>query len=158
MNYILSYCFIHIYILYIYKYVCDESLQSCPTICDPMDCRLQGSSVHGILQARILAWATGQQTVENSYMDSNTRSPYLPPEKPVCRSRRNRAGHRIMDWFKIGKEVHQGCILLPCLFNVDAEYIMQNFRLDESRAGTKIDRRNINNLRYADDTTLMAES
>ena len=63
-----------------------------------------------------------------------------------------------MMWFKIGKEVHQGCILLPCLFNVDAEYIMQNFRLDESRAGTKIDRRNINNLRYADDTTLMAES
>ena len=61
-------------------------------------------------------------------------------------------------WFKTGKEVHQGCILLPCLFNLDAEYIMQNSRLDESQAGIKIDRRNINNLRYGDDTTLMAES
>ena len=61
-------------------------------------------------------------------------------------------------WFKTGKEVHEGCILLPCLFNLDAEYIMQNSRLDESQAGIKIDRRNINNLRYGDDTTLMAES
>ena len=61
-------------------------------------------------------------------------------------------------WFKTGKEVHEGCILLPCLFNLDAEYIMQNSRLDESQAGIKIDRRNINNLRYGDDTSLMAES
>ena len=61
-------------------------------------------------------------------------------------------------WFKTGNEVHEGCILLPCLFNLDAEYIMQNSRLDESQAGIKIDRRNINNLRYGDDTTLMAES
>jgi len=63
-----------------------------------------------------------------------------------------------MDWFKIGKEVHQGCILSPCLFNFYAEYIMRNERLDESKTGIKIARRNINNLRYADDTTLMAES
>ena len=63
-----------------------------------------------------------------------------------------------MDWFKIGKEVHQGCILSPCLFNLYAEYIMRNERLDESKTGIKIARRNINNLRYADDTTLMAES
>ena len=63
-----------------------------------------------------------------------------------------------MDWFKIGKAICQGCILLPCLFNLHAEYIMQNAVLDEAQAGIKIAGRNINNLRYADDTTLMAES
>ena len=63
-----------------------------------------------------------------------------------------------MDWFQIGKEIHQGCILLSCLFNLHAEYIMRNARLDESQAGIKSARRNTNNLRYADDTTLMAES
>ena len=60
-------------------------------------------------------------------------------------------------WFQIGKAVHQACILSPCLFNLYAEYIMKNARLDEAQAGIKIARRNINNLRYADDTTLMAE-
>ena len=63
-----------------------------------------------------------------------------------------------MDWFKIGNEVRQGCILSPCLFNLYAEYIMQNARLGESQAVMKTARRNINNLRYADDTTLMGES
>ena len=63
-----------------------------------------------------------------------------------------------MDWFQIGKGVHQGCILSPCLFKVYAEYIMRNTGLDEAQAGIKIASRNINNLRYADDTTLMAES
>ena len=63
-----------------------------------------------------------------------------------------------MDWFKTGKGVHEGCILSPCLFNLYAEYIMQNARLDESQAGIQIARRNINNLRYADDTTLMGKS
>ena len=63
-----------------------------------------------------------------------------------------------MDWFKIGKGVHQGCILSPCLYNSYAEYIMQNTRLDEPQAGIKIAGRNINNLRYADDITLMEES
>ena len=63
-----------------------------------------------------------------------------------------------MDWFQIGKGVCQGCILSPCLFNFYAEYIMWNAGLDEAQAGIKIARRNINNLRYADDTTLMAES
>ena len=62
------------------------------------------------------------------------------------------------DWFQIGKGEHQGCILSPCLFNLHAEYIMRNAGLEETQAGIKIDRRNINNLRYADDTTLMAES
>ena len=68
-----------------------------------------------------------------------------------------RAGHGT-DCFQIGKGIHQGCILSPCLFNFYAECIMQNARLGEAQAGIKINRRNINNLRYADDTTLMAES
>ena len=63
-----------------------------------------------------------------------------------------------MNWFQIGKEVHQGCILLPCLFNFYAEYIMRNPGLEEAQAGMNISGRNLNNLRYADDTTLMAES
>ena len=63
-----------------------------------------------------------------------------------------------MDWFQIGKGAHQGCILSPCLFNLYAEYIIHNARMDETQAGIKISERNINNLRYADDTTLMAES
>ena len=63
-----------------------------------------------------------------------------------------------MDWFKIGKGVHQGCILSPCLFNLYAEYIIQNAGLDDSQARIKIASRNINNLRYADDTTLIAEN
>ena len=66
-----------------------------------------------------------------------------------------RTGHEKMDWFKTGKGVHQGCILLPCLFNLYAEYIMPNGRLDEAQAGIKIAGRNNNNLRYADDITLM---
>ena len=66
--------------------------------------------------------------------------------------------HGTTDWFKIGKGVRQGCVLLPCLFNLNAEYIMQNARLDESQVGIKTAGRNINNLRYADNTTLMAES
>ena len=67
-------------------------------------------------------------------------------------------GHGTTDRFQVGKEVCQGCILSPCLFNLHAEYIMQNARLDEAQAGIKIAGRNINNLRYAGDTTLMAES
>ena len=69
-----------------------------------------------------------------------------------------RTGYGTTDWFEIGKGVCQGCILSPCLFNLYAEYIMQNARLDEAQAGIKIARRNINDFRYADDTTLMAES
>ena len=69
-----------------------------------------------------------------------------------------RAGHGTTDWFQIGKGVPQGYILLPCLFNLYAEYIIRNVRLDEAQAGIKTAGRNINNLRYADDTTLMAES
>ena len=69
-----------------------------------------------------------------------------------------RTGHGKTDWFQIGKGVCQGCISLPCLFNLYAEYIMRNTGLEEAQAGIKIARRNINNLRYSDDTTLMAES
>ena len=69
-----------------------------------------------------------------------------------------RTGHGTTDWFQIEKGVHQGCILSPSLFNLHAEYIMRNAGLEEAQAGIKIAGRNINNLRYADDTTLMAES
>ena len=68
-----------------------------------------------------------------------------------------RTGHGTTDWYQIGKGVHHGCILSPCSFNFYAEYIMRNTGLDEKQAGIKISRRNINNLRYADDTTLMEE-
>ena len=66
--------------------------------------------------------------------------------------------HGTTDWFQIGKRIHQGCMLSPCLFNLHAEYIMQNARLDEAQVGIKISGRNINNFRYVGDTTLVAES
>ena len=69
-----------------------------------------------------------------------------------------RTGHGTTDWFQIGKGIHQGCILSPYLFNFYTEYVMQDARLDEAQTGSKISRRNINNLRYADNTNLMAES
>ena len=70
----------------------------------------------------------------------------------------DRTGHGTMDWFQVGKGVHQGCMLLPCLFNLYIEYIMLNAGQDEAQSGIKIAGRNINNLIYADNTTLMAES
>ena len=76
----------------------------------------------------------------------------------ACQEATVRTGHGPTDWFQIGKGVCQGCILSPCLFNLYAEHIMRNAGLEEAQAGIKIARRNINNLRYADDTTLMAES
>ena len=69
-----------------------------------------------------------------------------------------RTGHGTIDWFQIGEGVHQGCILSPCLFNFYAEYIIRNTGLEEAQAGIKVARRNTNHLRYADDTTIMAES
>ena len=75
----------------------------------------------------------------------------------VVREAEVRTGHETTDWFQIGKGVRQGCILSPCSFNLYAEYIMRNAGLEEAQAGIKIAGRNINNLRYADDTTLMAE-
>ena len=97
--------------------------------------------------------------MENSEKDGNTRPPDLSFEKSVTGQEAIvRTGHGTTDWFQIGKGVHQGCILLPCLFNLYAEYIMRNTGLEEAQARIKISRRNINNLRYAEDTTLMAES
>ena len=97
--------------------------------------------------------------MENSLRDGNTshltcllRNLYAGQEATI------RTGHGTKDWFQIGKGVCQGCILSPCLFNLYAEYLMLNAGLDEAQAGIKIARRNTNNLRYADDTTLMAES
>ena len=95
---------------------------------------------------------------ENSERDGNARPPDLPLEKPLWGHEATvRTGHGKTDWFQIGKGVHQGCILSPCLFNLYAEYIMRNTGLEEAQVGIKIAGRNISNLRYADDTTLMAE-
>ena len=100
-----------------------------------------------------------QQTVENSSREGNARPRCLPPEKSVSGQEGIViSGHGTMDWFKLGKEVHQGYILSPCLFNFNVEYNMQNAGLDEAQAGIMIAGRNINNLRYAEDTPLMAES
>ena len=96
--------------------------------------------------------------MENSSRDGNTRPLDLPLEKPYAGQEAVRIGHGITDWFQIGKGVRQGCILSPCLFNLYAEYIMRNAGLAGAQAGIKIAGRNINNLRYADDSTLMAES
>ena len=93
-----------------------------------------------------------------AYLWQKLRAVRMFSEKLVCNTRSNRTGHRTTDWFQIGKGVCQGSILLPCLFNLYAEYIMRNAGLDEAQAGIKIAGRNINNLRYADDTTLMAEN
>ena len=100
-----------------------------------------------------------QKTVENASRDESTRPLSLSSEKMyVDQEATLRTGHGTMDWFKIGKGVHQACVLLPCLFNLYSEDIMRNAGLDQAQAGIKIAGRNINNLRYADDTTLMAES
>ena len=101
-------------------------------------------------------WLCGSQsTVENSEREHLTcllRNLYAGQEATV------RTGHGTTDWFQIGKGIHQGCILWPCLFNFYAEYIMRNAELDEAQAGIKTASRNINNLWYADATTLRAEN
>ena len=97
--------------------------------------------------------------MENSSRDRNTRPPYLISEKSYAGQEATvSTRHGTTDWLQIGKGVCQGCILSPCLFNLYAEYIMRNAGLDEAQAGIKIAGRNINNLRYAYDTTLMAEN
>ena len=101
----------------------------------------------------LTVWIT--TNCENSSRDVNIRPSDLPPEKSVCRLRTNSYN---WTWFQIWEGVHQGCILSPCLFNIYEEYIMQNAGLDEEQAGIKIAGRNINNLRYTDDTSLTAES
>ena len=97
--------------------------------------------------------------MENSERDGNIRPSDLPLEKSVCtHEAKIRTGLEATDLFQIGKGAHQGCILSPCLFNLHAEYITQNARLDEAQPEIKIAGRNINNLRHADDITLMTES
>ena len=97
--------------------------------------------------------------MKNSERDGRTKQPDLPLRNLYAGQEATvRTGHGTTDWFQIGKGVHQGCILSPCLFNRYAEYIMRNAGLEETQAGIKIAGRNINNLRYADDTTLMAEN
>ena len=97
--------------------------------------------------------------MENSERDRNTRPPDLPLENLYAGQETTvRTGHAATDWFQIGKGVRQGCILSPCLFNFYAEYIMRKAGREEAQAGIKIAGRNINNLRYTDGTTLMAES
>ena len=118
------------------------------------------------LSACSLEWVNSKHVNVSDWMWSThihvnmyTCTHYLPPAKPVCRSEAIvRTGHGTKDWFQIGKRVRQGCILSPYLYNLHAEYIMRNAGLDESQAGIRTARRNINNLRYADDTTHMAES
>ena len=98
--------------------------------------------------------------LENSERDGNIRPPDLPLLRNLyaVQEATVRTGHGTTDWFQTEKGVHQGCILSPCLFNLHAEYIIRNAGLDEAQAGVKIAGRNINNLRYRGDTTLMAES
>ena len=97
--------------------------------------------------------------MENSLRDVYIRPPDLPPEKSYAGQEATvRIGHGTADWFQIGKGVRRGCILSPWLFNLYAEYVMWNVRLDEAQARIKIAGRNINKLRYVDDTTFMAES
>ena len=97
-------------------------------------------------------WKILKEMVITDHQNCLFRNLYAGQEATV------RTGHGTTDWFQIGKGVRQGCILSPCLFNLYAEYIMRNAGLEETQAGIKIAGRNINNLRYADDTTLMAES
>ena len=97
-------------------------------------------------------WKILREMRKPDHLTCLLRNLYAGQEAPV------RSGHGTTDWFQIGKGVHQGCILSPCLFNLYADYIMGISRLDEAQIGIKIARRNINNLRHADNTTLMAES
>ena len=97
-------------------------------------------------------WKILKEMVIPNHLTCLLRKPCAGQEATV------RTGHGTTDWFQIGKGVRQGCILSPCLFNLYVDYIMRNTGLDEAQAEIKIARRNINNLRYADDTTLMAES
>ena len=97
-------------------------------------------------------WKILQETGIPDHLPCLLRNLYANQEATI------RTRHGTTDWFQIGKGIRQGCILSPCLFNLHAEYIKQNARLDEAQAGIKIARRNISNLRYVDDTILLAES
>ena len=148
-----------------------EVAQSCPTLCDPMDCSLPGSLVHRIFQATVLEWVTISFSREYSQPRGRTWVSHTAGRRFTIWATRvqeigipdhltwllrnlyadqeatDRTGHGTTDWFQIGKGVYQSCILSPCLFNLYAEYIMQYARLEEAQAGIKIAGRKINNLR-----------
>ena len=129
--------------------------QLCLTLCDPVDCNLLGDSLGkntGLDSHFHKLWEILQEMGIPDLLMCLLRNMCAGQEATV------RNGHGTMDWFQVGKGGQQGCILSPCLFNLYAEYILRNAGLDEAQAGIKIARRNINNLRYADDTTLMEES
>uniref|UniRef100_A0A8C0A1Z8 RNA-directed DNA polymerase n=1 Tax=Bos mutus grunniens TaxID=30521 RepID=A0A8C0A1Z8_BOSMU len=146
----------------------NEFAQSCPTLSDPMDCSLPGSSIHGFSRQESWSglplpspciyikiyklWKILKEMGIPDHLTCLLKNLYAGQEATV------RTGHGTTDWFQIGKGVCQGCILSPCLFNLYAEYIMRNTGLEEAQTRIKIAGRSINNLRYADDTTLMAES
>ena len=147
-----------------------EVAQSCPTL------SLPGSSIHGIFQARVLKW--GAIAFSVCFIDyAKTLTVWITTNWKILKEMgisdhltcllRNlcvdqeakvRTGHGKINWLKMRKGLHQDCVPSPCLFNLYTEYSMRNPGLDEVEAGIKITGRNINNLRYADDTTLMAES
>ena len=125
--------------------------QSCPTLCNPMNSSTPGLPIHHQL---LEFTQTHVHRVSNAIKPSHP----LSSPSPSAPNPSQHQGHGTTDSFPIGKGVHQGCILSPCLFNLYAEYIMRNAGLEEAQAGIKTAGRSINNLRYADDTTLMAES
>ena len=139
---------------------CKESVQFssvaqlCLTLCNPMNCSTPGLPVHHQLleftQTHVIR--VSKEMGIPDHLICLLRNLYADQEATV------RTGHGTTDWFQIGKGVRQGCILSPCLFNLYAEYIKRNAGLEETQAGIKIAGRNTNNFRYADDTTLMAES
>ena len=136
--------------------------QSCLTLCDPMNCSTPGlpvhhqfleftqTHVHQVAGSKL--WKILKDIGIPDHLTCLLGNLYAGQEATV------RTGHGKTDWFQIGKGVRQGCVLSPCSLNLYAEYIMRNAGLEESQARIKIARRNNNNLRYADDTTLMAES
>ena len=136
--------------------------QSCLTLCDPMNCSTPGlpvhhqfleftqTHVHQVAGSKL--WKFLKDIGIPDHLTCLLGNLYAGQEATV------RTGHGKTDWFQIGKGVRQGCVLSPCSLNLYAEYIMRNAGLEESQARIKIARRNNNNLRYADDTTLMAES
>ena len=136
--------------------------QSCLTLCDPMNCSTPGlpvhhqfleftqTHVHQVAGSKL--WKFLKDIGIPDHLTCLLGNLYAGQEATV------RTGHGKTDWFQIGKGVRQGCVLSPCSLNLYAEYIMRNAGLEESQARIKIARRNNNNLRYADDTTIMAES
>ena len=143
-----------------------EIAQTCLTLCDPVGFSLPGSSIPGIFQARVLEWVAISFSRESSQPRDQTQVSHIADRRFNIWATRQahagqeaavRTGYGTKDSFQIAKGVHQGCILSPCLLNFYTEFIMRNTGLPEAQAGIKIAGRNINNLRYADDTTLMAE-